>query len=304
MTQNTIEDLLSIGKLSRKTGIPTSTIRSWERRYGVPEPVRLDSGHRRYRAETVEQLRKLKRALDIGYAPSKVMSLGFAELHALLENNVGAQQEAVEREMSSCVEAALNWDVEGLIDAIDAAWKARRPLHFLEEFAVPLMRRVGHMWSCGDLHLHHEHLISDQLQTYLQGRWRPLANQRHKGRVLCALLPGERHSIGLHMAAALLTSEALGVIWLTPDAPAAEIALVARQTNALGVAISVSEYANLSDVDAHLGALTIAAPEIPVLVGSVRPGRAPIHWMHSYGDLAQWVRLTWGARAASLESAH
>ena len=45
---------LSIGELARRTGVPAGTLRSWERRYGVPHPARAVSGHRRYSDADVE----------------------------------------------------------------------------------------------------------------------------------------------------------------------------------------------------------------------------------------------------------
>src|SRR5215212_1371779 len=48
---------VSIGELSRRTGIGISTLRAWERRYGYPVPERLASGHRRYQEGDVEALR-------------------------------------------------------------------------------------------------------------------------------------------------------------------------------------------------------------------------------------------------------
>jgi DICT domain-containing protein len=44
---------MSIGELSRRTGVPTATLRSWEARHGFPVPVRLDGGHRRYDEQQV-----------------------------------------------------------------------------------------------------------------------------------------------------------------------------------------------------------------------------------------------------------
>ena len=41
-------DGLSIGELARQTGVPVATLRSWEDRYGFPQPQRLAGGHRRY----------------------------------------------------------------------------------------------------------------------------------------------------------------------------------------------------------------------------------------------------------------
>ena len=45
---------LTIGDLAHRTGVPISTLRSWERRYGFPEPRRQPGGHRRYSEADVE----------------------------------------------------------------------------------------------------------------------------------------------------------------------------------------------------------------------------------------------------------
>ncbi len=37
---------VSIGGLSRATGVPIETLRTWELRYGFPKSVRKPSGHR------------------------------------------------------------------------------------------------------------------------------------------------------------------------------------------------------------------------------------------------------------------
>ena len=73
---------MSIGALSRATDIPIGTLRSWERRYRFPEPMRRESGHRRYLLDDVGRLRMMKQALELGNRPSAV---------------VGASQEVLER---------------------------------------------------------------------------------------------------------------------------------------------------------------------------------------------------------------
>ena len=55
--------MLSIGALSRTVGVPTSTLRTWERRYGFPVSVRTSGGHRLYAPETVETLRWVVKAV-------------------------------------------------------------------------------------------------------------------------------------------------------------------------------------------------------------------------------------------------
>jgi DICT domain-containing protein len=50
---------LSIGDLAERAGVSPGLLRMWETRFGFPEPVRLPSGHRRYRADDVEAVREV-----------------------------------------------------------------------------------------------------------------------------------------------------------------------------------------------------------------------------------------------------
>jgi DICT domain-containing protein len=82
---------LSISELADRTGVPQATLRSWESRYGFPDPVRLPGGHRRYAEADVARVREVIRQRQSGLAleaavrrvtaaaPSETASL-FAEL--------------------------------------------------------------------------------------------------------------------------------------------------------------------------------------------------------------------------------
>ena len=54
---------LSIGALSRATGIPVETLRTWELRYGYPVPERKPSGQRVYLLSCIPRLRRIAEAL-------------------------------------------------------------------------------------------------------------------------------------------------------------------------------------------------------------------------------------------------
>lgn len=53
------QDAYRVGEVAAQLGVPASTIRSWENRYGMG-PARTDGGHRRYTHEDVERLRALR----------------------------------------------------------------------------------------------------------------------------------------------------------------------------------------------------------------------------------------------------
>ena len=56
----------SIGEVSALLGIPVPTLRSWERRYGFPQPTRTEGGHRRYGEPQLEQLRRVRDGINPG----------------------------------------------------------------------------------------------------------------------------------------------------------------------------------------------------------------------------------------------
>lgn len=57
---------LTIGELSRRTGISASNLRMWESRYGFPLALRLPSGHRRYPEEVVDAILRVKQRREVG----------------------------------------------------------------------------------------------------------------------------------------------------------------------------------------------------------------------------------------------
>jgi MerR family transcriptional regulator, light-induced transcriptional regulator len=57
---------LTIGELSRRTGISASNLRMWESRYGFPLALRLPSGHRRYPEEVVDSILRVKQRREVG----------------------------------------------------------------------------------------------------------------------------------------------------------------------------------------------------------------------------------------------
>ena len=61
-----VQDAISIGELSRLTGAPEATLRMWERRHGLLQPLRLPGGHRRYRRADVDLVRDVLAARAAG----------------------------------------------------------------------------------------------------------------------------------------------------------------------------------------------------------------------------------------------
>ena len=57
----------------------------WERRYGFPKPGRDDNGERQYNTADVGKLRTIKRLMDVGVRPGKIIGLSLGELNAMAD---------------------------------------------------------------------------------------------------------------------------------------------------------------------------------------------------------------------------
>jgi DNA-binding transcriptional MerR regulator len=65
-------DLFPIREVARLTGVNPVTLRAWERRYGLIQPTRTESGHRLYSMTDIERVRSIVDWIDRGVAVSKV----------------------------------------------------------------------------------------------------------------------------------------------------------------------------------------------------------------------------------------
>jgi methanogenic corrinoid protein MtbC1 len=226
-------DLLSIGDICSETGLSADVIRVWERRYGFPVPVRLASGHRRYRREDLHQLRLMAEAVAQGHRPSVVTRSGEAALKRML---VPAANPLVE----ALFAAVMAMDTDGMrlqlrMALADLGWKP-----FLQQAVSPLLDRVGMAWADGSIGIHHEHLVTEVLEDFLRELRLECRTLPSRGRVLLCTLPGERHRLGLLMAALAYASQGTRTELLGVDLPVASIAQAARTLNVDRVAVGLS----------------------------------------------------------------
>lgn len=69
------QELLPIREVVRLTGVNPVTLRAWERRYGLIQPLRTEGGHRLYSLDDVATIRDILSWTERGVAVSKVGTL-------------------------------------------------------------------------------------------------------------------------------------------------------------------------------------------------------------------------------------
>lgn len=75
--------MFPINVVEKETNISKYLLRMWERRYSFPRPERDQKGERVYTSDDIEKLKLVKRLMEEGYRPSKIIDQPLAELREL-----------------------------------------------------------------------------------------------------------------------------------------------------------------------------------------------------------------------------
>lgn len=237
------ETLFNISAVERETGLSKDVLRIWERRYGFPRPGRDENAERQYTAEELSRLRTIKRLMDTGLRPGKLIRQPLDELNALAEKRIRPRRETPPPAVESDVLALLKGhDAPALHAALGGLLVRHGVQRFVLETAAPLNRAVGEAWMHGDLQVFEEHLYSELLQLVLRGAVNATPRGHGTPRVLLTTVPGEQHGIGLLMSEALLVSEGAQCVSLGTQTPFEDIrrAAVAYKTQVLAVSFSTA----------------------------------------------------------------
>ncbi len=255
------ESLFSIGVVERDTGIGRDTLRVWERRYGFPEPVRNEKGERMYTGRQLRHLQRIRRLLDQGLRPGKLLPVAetrLDELEARLMPEITIEPEGEVRRVIDAIHSADAGKVHELFrQQLDELGMRKFILHLI----TPLLATVGQLWASGKLQVFQEHFLSEQLIRFLNSEIAKSQKYAAKPRVLLATLPGEEHTLGLLMVAAMLSSHGITAINLGSEVPMDQIAGATEQFRADIVGITFSGAYQYKHIRPHLHELRQLIPD-------------------------------------------
>jgi methanogenic corrinoid protein MtbC1 len=247
---------LNIAALTRRTGIPSDTIRKWEQRYGVLHPERTSGGQRRYSELDVARIEWLKERLKEGYR--------IGEAAALLGSGATVARTADELK-NGIVGATVTSDVDALGRLVDQTLALTSLEESLLHVLTPALVEVGERWASGDVNVAQEHLASATVRGALH---KLLSDQRAdvRGTAVLACAPGEQHEIGLLMLAVLLRSDGWRVVYLGADTPFTDAVGFSDGLDATALCLSAASRESAVALDEALAARP-PRDSLAVLVG-------------------------------------
>jgi DNA-binding transcriptional MerR regulator/methylmalonyl-CoA mutase cobalamin-binding subunit len=234
---------LTISAVERDTGLSKDTLRVWERRYGFPTPERDAAGERIYSLDQLEKLRLIKRLIDQGFRPRKLVGAPTAELMTLIEQRRGSAASRVpsQTDFSAFMELLRAHRADELRASLGQLVMKHGLQRFVIDCVAPLNVEVGEAWMRGEIEVYEEHLYTEQMQNTLRSAIvgaQPAALQPPK--VLLSTFPEEEHALGLLMVEATLLSEGTQCVSLGVQTPLTHIREAAIAGNFDVVALSFS----------------------------------------------------------------
>lgn len=273
------------------TGLTPDLLRAWERRYAVVDPIRTPGGTRRYRNSDIERLQLVKAVVDAGYRIGDIAKLDADALRARLDappatggNRVDDVIDALDRLDAPAAERLIAFQLSTL-----------GPGRFAREFAVPLLEEIGHAWQNSQICVASEHLGSGVLRSLLGSALRPTRVSLQAPPVLFVTPSGERHELGLLIAALTALGAGGNPVYLGPDLPSGEIVRAAERVDAAAVAFSVAFLDTSSARKAIEATREALADDVEVWVGgrgAAAIGDVPeIHVFESLDELERRIGL-------------
>src|SRR4029453_13822541 len=233
----------NISAVERDTGFSKDVLRMWERRYGFPKPGRDDNGEAHDTPAGVGKLRAMKRLMDVGLRPGKIIGLSLSELNAMADARAPARRDDLAPSLERDVLAMLTSHDVGALQGQLATLLMRQGLQrFVLETVTPLNHAIGDAWMRGDLQVFEEHLYTEQLQIALRAAINTFPRHTGTPRMLLTTFPAEQHGLGLLMVEALLVPEGALCISLGPQTPLMDIrrASIAHKANIVALSFSAS----------------------------------------------------------------
>ncbi|HEY8026773.1 MAG TPA: MerR family transcriptional regulator [Burkholderiaceae bacterium] len=238
----------SISDVERDTGVAKETLRVWERRYQFPKPARDALGQRTYRAEDIDKLRLVKRLIDLGHRPGKILGLPIEALQALelpkpaLTHAVADDERAAQ--LQNCLALCSSHRSDDLRYRLSEIMLQSGLQEFVIDFLAPLNIMVGEAWAAGKIAVHEEHLYTESVQVVMRNAIATIPSRREEQdtapRVLLTTLPQERHGLGLLMVEALASLGGAVCISLGVQTPVGDIVQAAALHRADILALSFS----------------------------------------------------------------
>lgn len=187
---NSINSVFTIKDLENISGIKAHTIRIWEKRYNILEPMRTDSNIRLYDGESLQKLLNITLLHSHGYKISKISQFPAEKIPQMVKEII-SDKSAKTHALSAFKMAMMNFDQTLFLTTYHNLLSKKSFREVFSEIFIPLMNEIGILWQTGTITPAHEHFISYLIKQKLLGNIekKQIEEPKNSDRVFVLYLP-------------------------------------------------------------------------------------------------------------------
>lgn len=196
---NNIKSVFSIKDLENLSGIKAHTIRIWEKRYQVLEPMRTDTNIRLYDLCSLQKLLNITFLHEYGYKISKIASYPESEIPKLVRQIISSKN-SKNHAINAFKMAMMNYDQQLFFNTYNWLAEEKSFREIFHDVFLPLFEEIGLLWQTDTITPAHEHFISYLVRQkiVLNSEKLQVLNPTKTDKVFVLSLPlNEIHELGL-----------------------------------------------------------------------------------------------------------
>jgi DNA-binding transcriptional MerR regulator len=249
------------------TGLNPITLRAWERRYGLIEPIRTPGGRRLYTQQHVDQINKALSMLASG------MPIGAAARAVRRSTATATRTDVWAALRTQTIAAVMRFDEAALDTIYESALGLQSIDAVTRQLFVPVLEELGRRWESTEGGIAEEHFFTAYTRNKLGARLHHRRRIAPVARLLCACAPGEHHELGLLLFALAAHDQNIACVLLGANMPFAELPAACAQARCDGIVISMSLQSEPQGLEHELREVARKARR-PVFVGG---GASALH---------------------------
>ncbi len=156
---NNIKNVFSIKDLENLSGIKAHTIRIWEKRYDILQPMRTDTNIRLYDLASLQKLLNITLLHDYGYKISKIAKYPQDKIPSLVREII-SNKTAKSHAISELKMAMMNFDHQLFFNTYNWLIADKTFKEIFHQVFIPLMNELGLLWQSDTITPAHEHFIT------------------------------------------------------------------------------------------------------------------------------------------------
>jgi len=180
------------------------TLRAWERRYGLVQPRRTETGHRVYTRDDVRLIKRVVKLLDRGVPIGRVAPLLDHEADDPFpsDDELDVRDASVWRDAREKMLQAISlFDEQRMTNIYNETLSLYTLDLVIHQLVVPTLITLGDRWDSRPEGIAEEHFFSTFLRNKLGTRFHHLSSFSSGPKIVMSCLPEERHELGLMMFA-------------------------------------------------------------------------------------------------------